>query len=92
MRDFLQCDAEPNAPAAHAARNEIAAQTVAALHAVSRRFWFFRQAVWPGTERTMQLHVALAEALASGVEAAAVSASDALLDDLDRFARSTVAP
>ena len=92
VRDFLQCDAELNAVAAHAARNEIAAQTVAALHAVSRRFWFFHQAVWPGTERTMQLHVNLAEALASGVEAAAVSASDALIDDLDSFARSTVAP
>ena len=92
VRDFLHCDAELNAVAAHAARNEIAAQTVAALHAVSRRFWFFHQAVWPGTERTMQLHVSLAEALASGVEAAAVSASDALIDDLDGFARSTVAP
>jgi DNA-binding GntR family transcriptional regulator len=92
VRDFLQCDAELNAAAAHAARNEIAAQTVAALHAVSRRFWFFHQAVWPGAERTMQLHVALAKALASGVEAAAVSASDTLIDDLDGFARSTVAP
>lgn len=92
VRDFLQCDAELNAVAAHAARNEIAAQTVASLHAVSRRFWFFHQAVWPGTERTMQLHVSLAEALASGVEAASVSASDALIDDLDSFARSTVAP
>ena len=92
VRDFLQCDAELNTVAAHAARNEIAAQTVAALHAASRRFWFFHQAVWPGTERTMQLHVSLAEALASGVEAASVSASDALIDDLDSFARSTVAP
>lgn len=92
VADFLQCDAEMNAMAAHAARNEIAAQSVAALHAVSRRFWFFHQAVWPGTERTMQLHVSLAEALASGVEAAAVAASDALIDDLDSFSRSTVAP
>lgn len=92
VRDFLQCDAELNAVAANAARNEIAAQTVTALHAVSRRFWFFHQAVWPGAERTMQLHVSLAEALASGVEAAAVSASDALIDDLDSFSRSTVAP
>ena len=92
VRDFLQCDAELNALAAQAARNEIAAQTVASLHAVSRRFWFFHQAVWPGTERTMQLHVSLAEALASGDEAASVSASDALIDDLDSFARSTVAP
>lgn len=92
VRDFLQCDAELNAVAAQAARNEIAAQTVAALHAVSRRFWFFHQAVWPGAERTMQLHLSLAEALASGVESAAISASDALIDDLDGFARSTVAP
>lgn len=92
VRDFLHCDAELNAVAAHAARNEIAAQTVASLHAASRRFWFFHQAVWPGAQRTMQLHVTFAEALASGVEAAAVSASDALIDDLDSFARSTVAP
>ena len=92
VRDFLQWDAELNTVAAHAARNEIAAQTVASLHAASRRFWFFHQAVWPGTERTMQLHVTFAEALASGVEAASASASDALIDDLDSFARSTIAP
>jgi DNA-binding GntR family transcriptional regulator len=92
VRDFLQCDAELNTVAALAARNEIAARTVASLHAASRRFWFFHQALWPGTQRTMQLHVAFAEALASGVEAASASASDALIDDLDSFARSTVAP
>lgn len=92
VRAFLQCDAELNEAAAQAARNEVAAQTVATLHAVSRRFWFFHHARWPGADRTMRLHVEFATSLASGSDAQAAAASDALIDDLEAFARSTIAP
>ena len=90
MLAFLRCDNEMNAAAAQAARNQVAAQTVATLHSVSRRFWFFHHAQWPGAAATMRLHVDLARALAAGSEDAAAAASDRLIDDLAAFARSTV--
>jgi DNA-binding GntR family transcriptional regulator len=92
LHGFLQLDAQMNLLAAQAARNEVAARAVAALHSVSRRFWFFHHERWPGTAATLQLHVQLAEALAAGSEARVAAASDALIDDLDAFARSTLAP
>ena len=87
---FLRADGELNAALASAARNEIAARTVATLHSVSRRFWFFHRNDHPGAASTMRLHVAFAKALAGGVEAVVEQASDALIDDLVEFARSTV--
>ena len=87
---FLRADGELNAALAAAARNEIAARTVATLHSVSRRFWFFHRNDHPGAATTMRLHVAFAEALAGGDEAVVERASDALIDDLAAFARGTV--
>lgn len=89
---FLQYDARLNAAAALAARNEVAAQCVACLHSVARRFWFHHQSRWPGADRTLSLHVDLARALASGDAERAGQASDAVIDDLEAFARGTVAP
>ena len=87
---FLRADGELNAALAIAARNEIAVRTVATLHSVSRRFWFFHRHDHPGAATTMRLHVAFAKALAGGDEAVVARASDALIDDLAEFARSTV--
>ena len=50
----------------------IAARTVATLHSVSRRFWFFHHEQWAGADATMRLHVDLAKALASGSEPPAI--------------------
>ena len=90
LHAFLRADGELNAALASAARNEIAARTVATLHSVSRRFWFFHRNDHPGAATTMRLHVAFAKALAGGDEAVVAHASDALIDDLAEFARSTV--
>ena len=87
---FLRADGELNAALATAARNEIASQTVATLHSVSRRFWYFHRNDHPGAAATMRLHVAFAKALAGADEEAAARASDALIDDLVGFARTTV--
>ena len=89
---FLQYDARLNLAVAAAARNEVAARTVASLHAVSRRVWFFHQPRWPDANRTMGYHVGLARALASGDASQAAAACDAMIDDLYAFARSTVVP
>lgn len=92
LHGFLQRDTDMNGLATVIARNEVAARAVTALHSVSRRFWFVHHELWPGAAATMRLHVELAEAIASGSGARAAAASDALIDDLDAFARSTLAP
>lgn len=94
LRAFLRADAMMNDALSKAARNEIASRTVATLHSVSRRFWFFHRndAVGPHSDAstTMHLHVAFAKALSTGDEEAAAQACDALIDDLMDFARNTI--
>lgn len=94
LRAFLRADATLNAALSRAARNEIATRTVATLHSVSRRFWFFHRndTVRPHSDArtTMHLHVAFAKALSTGDDDAAALACDALIDDLMDFARRSV--
>ena len=92
IREFLQQDNALNLLAARAARNDIAASTVATLHSVSRRFWFFHQRGHGQAARTMKLHVELARAIASGKGKVAGEASDRVIDNLFEFARSTLVP
>jgi DNA-binding GntR family transcriptional regulator len=98
LHAFLRADATLNYALAQAARNEIASRTVATLHSVSRRFWFFHRNdcasggsdTHANPNNTMRLHVAFAKALATGDEAAVALACDALIDDLEVFARNTL--
>ena len=94
LHAFLRADATLNDALAQAARNEIASRTVATLHSVSRRFWFFHRngvaSDRSDPKNTMRLHVAFAKTLATGDEAAVALACDALIDDLVDFARSTL--
>jgi DNA-binding GntR family transcriptional regulator len=94
LHAFLRADATLNDALAQAARNEIATRTVATLHSVSRRFWFFHRndsaLGRADPNNTMRLHVAFAKALAAGDEATVAAACDALIDDLVDFARSTL--
>lgn len=91
---FLRGDNDLNLWTARAARNEIAARTVATLHSVSRRFWFFHQQHFglrfSAFDETARLHVALARAIATGDETAGAAASDRLTDHLVDFARETL--
>lgn len=93
-RAFLRGDNDLNLWTAKAARNDIAARTVATLHSVSRRFWFFHQRDFSegfgAFDETARLHVAVARAIASGDEARAAAASDHLTDHLIEFARKTL--
>ena len=90
LRTFLQFDNAMNLHAARACRNDIASGAVAALHAASRRFWYHHHHRHGQAGRTMDLHVALAQALASGEPERAAEASDRLIDDLIEFARATL--
>jgi DNA-binding GntR family transcriptional regulator len=90
IKAFLQHDNELNLGAARAARNDVAASTVATLHSTSRRFWFFHHTAHGEAGKTMGFHVALARAIASGDPAVAAAACDRLVDDLFEFARGTL--
>lgn len=90
LHGFLRLDGELNHHAAHAARNEVAANAVATLHAVSRRFWFYHQADSGLSAETVARHVEVASAIASGDESRAAAASDALIEHLFEFARATL--
>lgn len=90
LHGFLRLDGELNQHAAHAARNEVAANAVATLHAVSRRFWFYHQADSELSAETVARHVDVATAIGSGDESRAAAASDALIELLFEFARATL--
>ncbi len=92
IKAFLKLDNEMNLQAARAARNDVAASTVATLHSTSRRFWFFHHTAHGEAGTTMRFHVDLARALAAGDGAGAAAASDRLIDDLFEFARGTLIP
>ena len=90
IKEFLRLDAQLNQLLSRAARNAIAAEVVATLHAVSRRFWFFHLDLPKHLPETASRHVAVVRAVASGDAAAAAEASDQLIDYLVEFARQTL--
>ncbi len=87
---FLRVDRQFNELCLQAARNEFAEMAMMPLHSLSRRFWYvhYRQAA--DLAESADLHAAIAHAIALGDEAAAAQASDALLDNVEAFTRSTV--
>ena len=87
---FMRADREFNDLCVQAAHNEFIVATMGMMSSLSRRFWFlhFRQAA--DMPLTARLHAAVARAIAAGEEAAAASASDALLDVIGQFTRATV--
>jgi DNA-binding GntR family transcriptional regulator len=90
VHEFMRLDGEFNQRAAAAARNEIAATTVASLQAVSRRFWFFHHRDVAELPQTAALHIDLMQAIAGGNEALAAQAAERLIDHLVRLATSTL--
>ena len=72
-----------------AAHNPFAVRAVAPLHAHCRRFWsMYRHSSDLG--RSAELHALLLDAVADGDEKVAESASDRLIDYLERFTREAV--
>lgn len=86
---FLRIDREFNTLCSVAAHNEFAALAMGLMHSLSRRFWYihFRQAA--NLPLTARLHANIARAIAAGDEERAATASDKLLDAIDRFTRDT---
>lgn len=90
VKEFLRTDAELNEWLAKAARNSVACDIAAMLHAVSRRFWYFHLSDEKQFMQTAELHLAIVNAIASGDATAAAAASDQLIDHLVEFANATL--
>lgn len=90
LHEFLRLDDTLNQQLAHAARNSVAANAIASLQAVSRRFWYFHKAEDELSTAIVPLHAAVAAAVAAGDEREAGTAADALIDHLFAFARPTL--
>lgn len=87
---FLRIDREFNELCLQAARNEYAATAMAAMAALSRRFWYLHYKQAADLPLTAQLHADVARAIARGNEEDAARASDALMDNIETFTRNTV--
>ncbi len=90
VKGFLRLGGELNKLLAKAARNSIAAGTVATLFTVSRRFWYFHLGHEGDFAETARLYAAVASAVAAGDEDAAGETTDRLIDFLVRFANLTL--
>ncbi len=87
---FLRIDREFNELCLRAARNEFAETAMTAMAALSRRFWYLHYKQAADMPVTATLHANIARAIARADAGAAAVASDALLDNIEAFTRSTV--
>ncbi len=90
LRAFMRIDRRFNDLVMAAARNDAAANSVAPLHAVSRRFWFYHRNETGDVGLSAEKHLAIMQEIATGDGDGAAAASDALLDYLTEFARATI--
>ena len=89
---FMRTDRGFNELSLIAARNEYATGAMTLMHSLSRRFWFIHYRQAADMPLAAKLHAAVARAIAKGNGSAAATASDALVDYIEAFTRSTVAP
>ena len=89
-RAFLRLDRAFNELLDHACRNEFAGASMRQWNPLSRRFWYFHYRRAGDMPETARRHAAVARAVAAGDEAAAATASDALIEHLAGFTRATL--
>ena len=89
-RAFLRLDRDFNEALDTACRNEFAGASMRQWNPLSRRFWYVHYARAGDMPETARRHAAVARAVAAGDEAAAQTASDALIDHLAGFTRATL--
>jgi DNA-binding GntR family transcriptional regulator len=88
---FMRTDKAFNDLCLEAARNEFAASALANLQSLARRFWYHHHRQTADMPEAARLHAAVARAIADGDPTLAGEALDALLDNIERFNRTSVA-
>ena len=89
---FMRTDREFNLLCSRASHNEFAARAMSLMHGLSRRFWYIHYKQAADMPLTAKLHADIARAIADKDEERAASASDKLLDVIEKFTRDTVSP
>ena len=89
---FMRTDREFNVLCSRASHNEFAARAMSLMHGLSRRFWYIHYKHAADMPLTAKLHADIARAIADKDEERAASASDKLLDVIEKFTRDTVSP
>jgi DNA-binding GntR family transcriptional regulator len=87
---FVRLDHEFNVLCAAAARNEYAANIMAMMQSLSRRFWVLHHKRVADLPRGVKAHADVARAIAAGDERAAAKASDRLIDYIEEFTRASL--
>jgi DNA-binding GntR family transcriptional regulator len=87
---FMRLDREFNLLCSAAAKNEFLSSSMGLIHSLSRRFWYIHYKKVADMPLAARLHADVARAVGKRDEAAAASASDALLDYLEGFTRATL--
>jgi len=86
---FMRADREFNELCSAASHNEFAAGAMSLMHSLSRRFWYIHYKQAADMPSTAKLHADIARAIAEGDEEKAATASDRLLDAVEKFTRDT---
>jgi DNA-binding GntR family transcriptional regulator len=87
---FMRTDREFNTLQAAATHNEFAIGAMGLTHGLSRRFWYIHYKQAADMPLTATLHADIARAIADQDEAGAATATDRLLDAIERFTRDSV--
>ncbi|HLS52254.1 MAG TPA: GntR family transcriptional regulator [Burkholderiaceae bacterium] len=87
---FIRADREFNELSLKAARNEFSEGAMRLMHGLSRRFWYGHHKQVADLSEIAQLHAAVADAIGRGDSEAAGTSLDALLDNIEEFAKSTL--
>ena len=86
---FMRTDREFNTLCSVASHNEFAAGAMSLMHSLSRRFWYIHYKQAADMPLTAKLHADIARAIAKGGEERAATATDKLLDVIEKFTRDT---
>lgn len=87
---FMRIDREFNRLCSDASHNDFAAGAMSLMHGLSRRFWYIHYKQAADMPLTAKLHADIARAIADGKEADAGTASDRLIDVIEKFTRDTL--
>lgn len=87
---FIDTDREFNQLVMTAACNKYAQVAMSAIQAQTRRFWYLYFSRFGDLHKVSVHHAEIAEAIAAADEAAARSASDALVDYVEAYTRKTL--
>ena len=88
VRAYLRILYVANQLMSRLARNTFAAEAIAPLHALSRRFYFMQHHQLNDLKTASQLHAEVTNAIASGDERGAGLAVDSMMDYVDSFTRA----